>query len=101
MGDQYSAARAGEAGKWRIVSLLDPNCKFGHAEAEIAYLELFHTVTPAFLKAYQQSHKLSPEYHRVRKPVYQLYSLMNHLLLFGGEYLKPLCAAIEKVAPLV
>jgi fructosamine-3-kinase len=38
---------------WRIAALLDPNCKFAHAEAEIAYLELFHTVTPAFLRVYQ------------------------------------------------
>src|SRR5262249_59360641 len=38
-------------GSWRIAALLDPNCKFGHAEAELAYLELFHTVTPAFMRS--------------------------------------------------
>jgi len=94
-------ARADGEGRWRIAALLDPNCKFAHAEAEIAYLELFQTVTPAFLKAYQQSHKLPLEYHRIRKPVYQLYSLLNHLCLFGAEYLKPACAAIERAAHLV
>jgi len=86
---------------WRIAALLDPNCKFAHAEAEIAYLELFHTVTPAFLRVYQQSHKLPPEYHRVRKPIYQLYSLLNHLCLFGKEYLKPVNEAIARAAGLV
>ncbi len=86
---------------WRIAALLDPNCKFAHAEAEIAYLELFHTVTPAFLRTYQQAHKLPPEYHRVRKPIYQLYSLLNHLCLFGQEYLKPVGSAIERIAAFV
>jgi fructosamine-3-kinase len=86
---------------WRITALLDPNCKFAHAEAEIAYLELFHTVTPAFLRTYQQSRKLPPEYHRVRKPIYQLYSLLNHLGLFGQEYVKPVCSAIERVGAFV
>ncbi len=94
-------ARPDASGNWRIAALLDPNCKFAHAEAEIAYLELFQTITPAFLKAYQQSRKLPAEYHHVRKPVYQLYSLLNHLRLFGSEYLKPLNVAVERAAGLV
>ena len=88
-------------GKWHIAALLDPNCKYAHAEAEIAYLELFHTVTPAFLKAYQQHHKLSGDYHRFRKPIYQLYPLLNHVRLFGGEYLKHLVQAVERTENLV
>jgi len=88
-------------GRWRVAALLDPNCKYAHAEAEIAYLELFHTITPAFLKVYQQQFKLPPEYHHVRKPVYQLYRLLNHLRLFGQEYLKPVLAMIERVGEMV
>ena len=94
-------ARRDPGGRWRIGALLDPNCKYAHAEAEIAYLELFQTITPAFLRAYQQVHKLPPEYHRVRRQVYQLYSLINHLHLFGQEYLKRVLGMIEKVSPLV
>ena len=37
----------------------------------------------------------------MRKPVYQLYSLLNHLRLFGHDYLKPVMAQIEKVGALV
>ena len=55
-------ARPDEHGKWRVGALLDPNCKFAHAEAEIAYMELFHTITPAFLMAYQRKRKLSDAY---------------------------------------
>lgn len=93
-------ARNGD-GKWHVRALLDPNCKFAHAEAEIAYLELFHTVTPAFMKAYQHHHKLPAEYHKFRKPIYQLYPMINHLNLFGESYVKPLTAAVEKTSHLV
>lgn len=90
-----------ESGQWRIKALLDPNCKYAHAEAEIAYMELFHTVTPAFMKQYQQHHRLGDEYHRIRKPVYQLYPMLHHLQRYGHEYLKPLLAAWERAASVV
>jgi fructosamine-3-kinase len=103
-GDLWSTnllLRQDDAGRWRLAALLDPNCRYGHFEAELAYLELFHTVTPGFLRGYQQSQRLPQEYHRVRKPIYQLYEMLNHLCNFGTEYLKPTIAAIERVAPLV
>jgi fructosamine-3-kinase len=37
----------------------------------------------------------------VRKPVYELYEQLNHLQLFGHEYLKPTLAAVERVSHLV
>jgi fructosamine-3-kinase len=88
-------------GRWRVAALLDPNCKFAHAEAEIAYMELFQTITPAFLKTYQQQHRLGDTYQRVRKPIYQLYPLINHVNLFGNGYLKPLTGVVERVAALL
>ena len=53
------------------------------------------------MKAYQADRKLPPEYHAVRKPVYQLYSLLDHVRVFGHEYAKPLCEQAAKVAALV
>jgi fructosamine-3-kinase len=94
-------AKCDGEGRWRVAALLDPNCKFAHFEAELAYLELFHTVGPAFMKAYQRERRLGEEYHRVRKPVYQFHSLLNHVHLFGDQYAKPLAGALEKVAALV
>ena len=90
-------ARPDENGRWWVAAILDPNCKYGHAEAEIAYMELFNTVTPAFLRAYQASRRLPPEYHAIRKPIYQLYPLVNHINLFGQAYVKPLMAIVEKI----
>jgi fructosamine-3-kinase len=84
-------------GAWRVTALLDPNCKYAHAEAEIAYMALFHTSTPAFMKAYQQRRRLGEEYHRLRKPIYQVYFLLNHVHLFGAEYVKLLTSEVEKL----
>lgn len=91
-------ARADEDGRWTISAILDPNCKFAHAEAEIAYMELFHTITPAFLKAYQSSRRLPNEYHQVRKTIYQMYPLIDHVALFGADYVKPLTAVVERTS---
>lgn len=90
-----------ENGRWWVSAMLDPNCKYAHAESELAYMDLFNTTTPAFTRAYQQARKLSPDYHRVRKHVYQLYELINHLDVFGQEYLKPTIAAVEKLGNVV
>lgn len=98
-GDLWSTnilVRTNPSGGCSLGALLDPNCRYAHAELELAYLELFHTVTPAFLKEYQHAHKLPPEYHQVRKPIYQLYCLINHFKQFGQEYLKPLLTAVER-----
>jgi fructosamine-3-kinase len=90
-----------EAGGWKIAALLDPNCKFAHFEAEIAYMTLFHTSTPAFLKTYQQKRRLTDEYHRVRKLIYQLYFLLNHVVLFGGEYINQAIMAVDRLSAVV
>ena len=88
-------------GKWKIAAVLDPNCKYAHVEAELAYMDMFHTSTPAFSKAYQAARRLGDEYHRVRKWIYQLYPMINHFHLFGHQYLAPLNAAAERAAALV
>jgi fructosamine-3-kinase len=89
------------SGQWHVAALLDPNCKYAHFEAEIAYLELFHTVTPAFMKAYQQRHRLPSDYHQFRKPIYQLYPLLNHVQSSGEQYLRLLAQAVERTEHLV
>jgi fructosamine-3-kinase len=90
-----------ETGKWGVSAILDPNCKFSHAESELAYMELFGTVTSAFLAEYRKRIGVDEQYARVRKPVYQLYTLMNHLRLFGGAYVGRVERQVEAVAGLV
>jgi fructosamine-3-kinase len=88
-------------GEWRVTAILDPACRYGDVECELAYLELFHTVNGNFLRSYLGDKHLATDYHRVRKPIYHLYELLNHLQLFGPEYLKPTLAAVERVSHLV
>jgi fructosamine-3-kinase len=92
-------------GNWHIAALLDPMCTWADPDAELAYLDLFQTITPAFMKSYQRHGHLSNEYHQVRKPIYQLYALLGHALTHGvlssPEHLTPLQERIERVAALV
>lgn len=90
-----------DAGEWNIVSLIDPNCRFGHAESEIAYLDLFQTITPTFKKQYQNHYKLTDDYHKLRKPIYQLYPLISHVNFFGPRYVTPLMKIAEQATAVV
>jgi fructosamine-3-kinase len=104
-GDLWSAnlmvAPTGVDDGWRIAAVIDPELRFGHAEAELAYMELYKTATPAFRTQYQKTFKLSERYHTVRRPVYQMYGLLNQLQLHGPSATTPLIEAVDKVAPLV
>lgn len=88
-------------GRWWVTGILDPNCRYSHVEMELAYLELFKTVTPAFFRVYEQAHRLPNEYRRIRRNVYMMYPLLNHVRLFGGQYVKPLAVVAEKIARLM
>ncbi|WP_226621030.1 fructosamine kinase family protein [Alloyangia pacifica] len=63
-------------------ALIDPACYHGHAEVDLAMLELFGTPPAAFWQGYGPI-----EPGRVaRRPVYQLFPALVHLRLFGGGY---------------
>jgi fructosamine-3-kinase len=93
--------RADAAGEWKVAAILDPCCKYAHFETELAYMALFRTSTPAFLKCYQGTRRLTEEYHRVRKPVYQLYFLLNHLNLFGAAYARDVTEMVDRLGAVV
>lgn len=65
--------------------IVDPAAYFGDREAEWAMLLLFGGFPEAVLDAYQESWPLPAEW-RERLPLYQLYHVLNHALLFGGGY---------------
>ncbi len=91
----------GGGGAWRIRALLDPNLRYAHAECELAYLDLFDTCTKRFKRDYQAGHKLDDEYHRVRKPIYQLYPMLNNVQFFGHAYVAPMMQVAERATALV
>jgi hypothetical protein len=66
--------------------IFDPAVYYGDRETDIAMTELFGGFPSEFYAAYQQAYPLDPGY-RVRRDLYNLYHLLNHLNLFGEGYL--------------
>lgn len=65
--------------------IFDPAVYFGDREADIAMTELFGSFPADFYSAYREAAPLDAGY-RVRKSLYNLYHVLNHLNLFGGSY---------------
>ncbi|MEI2767647.1 MAG: fructosamine kinase family protein [Nitrosomonas sp.] len=65
--------------------VFDPAVYFGDREADIAMTELFGGFPAAFYSAYQNDYPLDSGYN-VRKIIYNLYHILNHLNLFGNSY---------------
>jgi fructosamine-3-kinase len=66
--------------------IFDPAVYYGDREADLAMTELFGGFGSGFYSAYRAAWPLDPGY-RVRKDLYNLYHVLNHLNLFGGGYL--------------
>jgi protein-ribulosamine 3-kinase len=88
-GDLWSGnALTGPAGE---PALIDPAAHYGWAEAELAMTALFGSFPSDFYRSYEEAARenarpLKPGY-RERFPIYNLYHLLNHLVLFGSGYL--------------
>ncbi len=82
-GDLWSGnhdySRAGEP------VIFDPAVYFGDRETDLAMTELFGGFGAGFYDAYRDRYPLDPGY-KVRKTLYNLYHILNHLNLFGGGY---------------
>jgi fructosamine-3-kinase len=78
-------------GKNGIPVLIDPAVYFGHREVDLAFSRLFGGFEETFYQSYETVFPLEPGFNE-RVPVYNLYPLLVHLLLFGRSYL----SGIEK-----
>jgi fructosamine-3-kinase len=65
--------------------LIDPLAYGGHREVDLAMLRLFASPGPRFLAAYESLAPLARG-HEDRIPLYQLFPLLVHAVLFGGGY---------------
>ncbi len=65
----------------------DPACYYGDRETDLAMTELFNGFGSEFYTGYNEMFPVDHGYPQ-RKPLYQLYHLLNHFNLFGGHYLK-------------
>lgn len=65
--------------------LIDPAVYCGHREIELAFTELFGGFSPAFYDAYNEAWPLDSAYAD-RRDLYNLYPLLVHANIFGGQY---------------
>ena len=66
--------------------IYDPATYYGDREADLAMTELFGGFGAAFYTAYTEAMPL-PAGYDIRRTLYNLYHVLNHLNLFGASYL--------------
>lgn len=76
--------------------IFDPAVYYGDREADIAMTELFGGFGGDFYAAYNEAWPLDHGY-AVRKTLYNLYHILNHLNLFGGGYGSQAQGMIERL----
>ena len=74
--------------------VFDPAVYYGDREADLAMTELFGGFPREFYRAYNEVLPLAKGYE-MRKHLYNLYHLLNHLTLFGGGYLGQVKATLR------
>jgi fructosamine-3-kinase len=89
-GGNYAYSAAGEP------VIFDPAVYYGDREADLAMTELFGGFPAAFHAAYREAFPLDSGYP-VRKALYNLYHILNHLNMFGKGYLGQAEGLIEKL----
>lgn len=88
-------------GNWDVLKhgepvIFDPAVYYGDREADLAMTELFGGFPAAFYAAYDANYPRDPGY-RVRRDLYNLYHVLNHLNLFGDGYLSQALRLIDSL----
>ena len=76
--------------------ILDPATYVGDREVDLAMTELFGGFPAAFYRGYNEVLPLDEGYKK-RKPLYNLYHILNHFNLFGGGYASQANQMIEQI----
>jgi len=76
--------------------IFDPAVYHGDRETDLAMSELFGGFPAAFYDAYNEAWPL-PAGYPVRKQLYNLYHILNHLNLFGGGYRQQALSLIDQL----
>ncbi len=77
-------------------ALIDPAVYGGHREVDLAMMKLFGGFSQRVFDAYHEAYPLQPGFEE-RVPLYQLYPLLVHLVLFGTGYRRQVDAALTKL----
>ncbi|MDT8407864.1 MAG: fructosamine kinase family protein [Methylococcales bacterium] len=82
-GDLWSGNQACLADGTPVI--FDPACYYGDHEADLAMMELFGRPGADFYAAYREHLAIDAGF-KIRKTLYNLYHILNHLNLFGSGY---------------
>lgn len=93
-GDLWSGNAAALADGTPVV--FDPAVYVGDREVDLAMTELFGGLGATFTRAYAERWPLTDGYP-LRRTVYNLYHLLNHLNLFGATYLARVERSIAEI----
>lgn len=74
-----------ENGRWVVTGLVDPDARYADVEYELAYLEVFKTVTQEFFRRYREARPMRPGY-QTRRQYYWLNTLLLHVVCFGHQH---------------
>ena len=88
-------------GNWGVLAdggpvVFDPAVYRGDREADLAMTELFGGFDSEFYAAYRAHAPLDAGY-AVRRELYKLYHVLNHLNLFGGAYLQQASSMMRRL----
>lgn len=67
-------------------AIIDPAVYYGHAEVEMAFIDLFGRYGDAFWVAYRANRDFDFKGYQERRLLLQLYPYMTHMNIFGGRY---------------
>lgn len=81
-GDLWGG-NAGSSGG--VPCIYDPACYYGDNEVDLAMTQLFGGFDSDFLHDYNSVLPISPDF-RKKIPIYNLFHILNHALMFGGGY---------------
>ena len=93
-GDLWSGNYAFDSSGCPLI--FDPAVYYGDRETDIAMTELFGGFPAQFYQSYADVYPLDDNYP-VRKALYNLYHILNHLNLFGSGYLGQSLDMIDRV----
>lgn len=76
-------------------ALVDPSSSFSHREAELGMMTLFGGFSSRAYDSYSEVYPLEPGW-KDRNPLYQLYHVANHALIFGGAYVQQTMTLVRR-----
>lgn len=79
----------------KAAGFIDPAISYGHAEMDLAFIEMMGGLAPTFFDSYSEISPIDTEFHTVRKYIYKLWPLLVHVRLFGGGYVGQVEAVVS------